>query len=345
MALHEEDQRGAKLEQVLVALERTGGVSRDRLEVSPMEVPPQALGYRRRAVLHWGPDGLGYFGRRSHTHVPVEVCPALTDPLANLPGKLSPLLEGIQKDLESVELLAEGPRVSIALRLKGKVRPKHREAASQMLSTLKLAGAVLLPKEGTPELLGEPTLATQAPGAQGVTLYGRPDAFTQANATGAALLVASAMRLLEPAEDEHVLELFSGNGLFTFALAARAASVLGVEGAKVSSQLAQKAATEAGVKNVRFIQGDVFKVVEGLRREGQTFDVLFLDPPRTGAPGVGRWASEVGAERVLYVACDVFALARDVKGLTEAGFQPRRLQITDMFPQTHHIECCLLLTR
>jgi 23S rRNA (uracil1939-C5)-methyltransferase len=73
-------------------------------------------------------------------------------------------------------------------------------------------------------------------------------------------------------------------------------------------------------------------------KEGRRFDVLLADPPRTGAPGLATLARDLGVRRLLYVACDAGALARDAAGLTGAGFRLTTLQLVDMFPGTHHSE-------
>jgi 23S rRNA (uracil1939-C5)-methyltransferase len=99
------------------------------------------------------------------------------------------------------------------------------------------------------------------------------------------------------------------------------------------------------VENVHFIQGDVGRAVDGLVREGERFGLLLADPPRTGAPGLARWAVQLGVRKVVYVACDPTSLARDGKALVEAGFRPEHLQLADMFPQTRHVESVLSFVR
>ena len=53
----------------------------------------------------------------------------------------------------------------------------------------------------------------------------------------------------------------------------------------------------------------------------------------------------LGAKRVIYVACDPAALARDAKELSSAGLRPRTLELIDMFPQTRHVETIAALRR
>jgi 23S rRNA (uracil1939-C5)-methyltransferase len=338
LELSEPAQRAAKQEIVLSTLEHLGHLPRDRFTVRPLLVAPRDFGYRRRAVLHFARGTLAYFGRRSHERVSISECGALTPALAALPGRLAPLLKPLAKDAAEVHLLAEGSKAAFAVMLTGTVTARHVEAAEAAVRALRLEGAVLVPKEGSPRLLGKPALRSVSPLRPEVPMYLRPDAFAQAHAEANVGLVTAAVYELAPRETDSVLELYSGNGNFTFPVAATAGSVLGVESSPVGVELAQRSAREGGVTNVRFIQGDARKVCEGLIGEGQRFERCLADPPRTGAAGLARQVSALGVKRVVYVACDPASLARDAAGLVEAGYKPLALQVVDMFPQTHHVE-------
>jgi tRNA/tmRNA/rRNA uracil-C5-methylase (TrmA/RlmC/RlmD family) len=50
-------------------------------------------------------------------------------------------------------------------------------------------------------------------------------------------------------------------------------------------------------------------------------------------------------ERVVYVACDPAALARDVAYLAGHGYALAGLRAFDLFPMTHHVEAVAVLTR
>ncbi len=343
--LSERAQREARSQTVLAALEHLGGISRAGLEVRPTVPPPRAFGYRRRAVLHWARGGFGFFGRRSHDLVMIGRCPALVDPLQALPGALTEALGTVGKEVRALHLLCEQGKVAIALLLKGAAKPRIQAAVEGAMQSLGLAGAVLVPETGAPVLLGKPVLRAENPLRPEVPLYLRPDAFSQANAEGNLGLVTCALQLLAPREEEELLELYCGNGNFTFALAGVAKSVLAAESSKVSLELALRSGREAKVENVRFVEADAGKLCEGLIREGRQFHALLADPPRTGAPGLAGWARRLGARRVVYVACDAGALARDTTDLRKAGFEPRVLQLVDMFPQTHHVEAVMSFER
>jgi 23S rRNA (uracil1939-C5)-methyltransferase len=206
-------------------------------------------------------------------------------------------------------------------------------------------GAVLLGFDGAKEMIGIPVLREEAPLAPEVTLRLRPDVFAQAHAGANQALVEAALGLAAPSPQDRVLELYCGNGNLTFALARAAREVTAVESHQVSLDLASNAAAEAKVKNVWFVLGDAGKVAHGLARGGERFPILVADPPRTGAPGIGAWAEVLGARRVVYVACDPGALARDARGLKDRGFVPKALELVDLFPQTHHVEAVMSFER
>jgi tRNA/tmRNA/rRNA uracil-C5-methylase (TrmA/RlmC/RlmD family) len=43
--------------------------------------------------------------------------------------------------------------------------------------------------------------------------------------------------------------------------------------------------------------------------------------------------------KIVYVACDPAALARDAKILADAGYKLDHIEAFDLFPMTQHIEC------
>jgi 23S rRNA (uracil1939-C5)-methyltransferase len=339
--LDEAAQREAKEEIVLSALEHLGLIGRHDVHLLPTAQPARSLGYRRRAVMHPSRGGLGFYGRRSHELVPVESCGALVEGLRDLPRRLSPLLLPIRSELSEIHLLASGHDVAFAAMLKGPLRPKVREACEAAVRELALAGAVLIPRDRAPELIGQPTLQAPAPLRPDVSLFLRPDAFAQAHEDGNELLVRAAVEALAPAASDVVLELYAGHGNFTFAVAARAREVIAVESSSLSMELGRRSTHDAAIANVRWVLGDARRVVDGMLREGQQCDLLLVDPPRKGAAGLGARARGLGVRRVVYIACDPASLARDAADLRRAGFAPATLQLVDLFPQTHHVEAVM----
>jgi tRNA/tmRNA/rRNA uracil-C5-methylase (TrmA/RlmC/RlmD family) len=92
--------------------------------------------------------------------------------------------------------------------------------------------------------------------------------------------------------------------------------------------------------------GRVERLVGGLdgRHGGGGPDVVVADPPRRG---LGRELVDAlcarAPDRVVHVACDPAALARDVALFGARGYRLAELRAFDAFPMTHHFECVALL--
>ena len=137
-------------------------------------------------------------------------------------------------------------------------------------------------------------------------------------------------------------DLYSGVGLFASVLAGQ----VGPEGEVVAVESGRRAVTDgeqalADMPQVRWVSGRVEQVVRDL--PGRP-DVVVLDPPRSGAGrAVVESIVEHRPERVVYVACDPAALARDLATFGNAGYRLAELRAFDAFPMTHHVECVAIL--
>lgn len=349
LELNEKAQLPAKEEIVRSSLEHLGSIPRDAYALRTSVPSPSPLGYRRRAVLHTASENgefrLGFFGRGTHERIPLTKCPAMAKPLLELARLIEAPLAGIGRDIDTVTLLSEGDETALSVQLTTLPKPRHEDAVQAAMRRGRSRGAVLVPSEGPSRLYGKPVLKALSPLHPHVPLFLRPDGFAQANAEANHALVTAAVYELAPTENDRVLELYSGNGNFSFAVALVAKELVAIESSPVGVELSQRSAREGAVSNIRFMQGDSFKVARNLAAEGRQFDLILVDPPRTGAQGIADLALELGVRRVVYVACDPAALARDAGDLRALGFQPLALQLVDMFPQTHHVEAVMSFER
>lgn len=51
------------------------------------------------------------------------------------------------------------------------------------------------------------------------------------------------------------------------------------------------------------------------------------------------------AQKLVYISCDPATLARDLKMLTENGFEVENVKLVDMFAKTMHVETVALLSK
>ncbi|MGY4642721.1 class I SAM-dependent RNA methyltransferase [Cellulomonas sp. URHB0016] len=174
--------------------------------------------------------------------------------------------------------------------------------------------------------------------------------FWQVHREAPTVLVRAVLAGIGDVAGAAVLDLYSGAGLFTVPLAdavGDSGEVISVEGDARAVRDARRNVHDR--PHVELHAGDVARVLTG-RQDADSdvvhADVVVLDPPRTGA---GRKVVEgitaLRPERIVYVACDPAALARDVALLGDAGYGLADLQAFDLFPMTHHVEAVAVFTR
>ncbi|HJP39152.1 MAG: 23S rRNA (uracil(1939)-C(5))-methyltransferase RlmD [Gammaproteobacteria bacterium] len=178
-----------------------------------------------------------------------------------------------------------------------------------------------------------------------VTISFTPADFLQVHAQVNQLMIKQAIDLLAPDSSSSVLDLYCGLGNFSLPLARVAGQVLGIELTAEMVARARDNARACGLDNVEFRQADLSKPVADLTA-GQSFDLVLLDPPRTGMAELLDTLIDIRAKRILYVSCHPGTLARDAQRLVnDGGYRLVTAGIMDMFPQTSHVESMALFQR
>jgi 23S rRNA (uracil1939-C5)-methyltransferase len=199
------------------------------------------------------------------------------------------------------------------------------------------------------KVCGDGYLAYALPGAasdaRATTLTFRPGSFSQVNGAQNIALLGLVRRLGSLRGDEHLLDLYCGNGNFSLPLAGSVATVTGLEGNPDSIAAALDNCRMNGVSNAEYLCGDAVEGVARLVDNGRRFDTIILDPPRSGAaelvPGLGR----LKPDRIIYISCDPSTLGRDCGLLADHGYRVVESVPVDMFPQTYHLESVTLLQK
>ena len=162
--------------------------------------------------------------------------------------------------------------------------------------------------------------------------------FFQSGAQAAELLVA-AVRAAAPelATAGHAVDAYGGVGLFAVAAMDAVGHVTLIESSKSACLDAEHNLQERTATVVRSdVSGWTAPTGDG---PTPPVDVIVADParPGLGKPGVAALAP-AGAPVLVLVSCDPVSLARDVSLLAEAGYGPERIEVLDLFPNTHHVE-------
>ncbi|MBL8518829.1 MAG: 23S rRNA (uracil(1939)-C(5))-methyltransferase RlmD [Betaproteobacteria bacterium] len=191
--------------------------------------------------------------------------------------------------------------------------------------------------------LGAPPLTYRLPEFN-LELAFRPTEFTQVNHEVNERMVKRAVDLLDPRQDEAVVDLFCGLGNFSLAIARRGAHVVGVEGSEALVKRAGENAARNGLSDhARFFSADLYtdpaRAVASLPKAGK----WLIDPPRDGAVEVCKLVDADTVKRIVYVSCSPSTLARDAEVLVQTkGYRLRAAGVVNMFPHTAHVESIAL---
>lgn len=162
--------------------------------------------------------------------------------------------------------------------------------------------------------------------------------FWQVHPNAAATLVNTVMQFGEPENGQHVIDLYSGAGLFTAFLAesvGATGSVLAIEQSPEAALFAQENLSD--FSNVELICAPVEAVELG------NADLIVLDPPRAGAKKAIPAILEAQPSRIVYVSCDLATGARDLRQLIESEYKLADFAAFALFPMTAHVETVALL--
>ena len=144
----------------------------------------------------------------------------------------------------------------------------------------------------------------------------------------------------------HLADCYCGSGLFALSAAAHFEKVVGIEINDKAIAEATVNAEENIITNCEFLAAsaeNIFDVIPNFPRDQS---VVVVDPPRKGCSDEFlEQLYKFGPARVVYMSCDPTTQARDAAGLVEHGYKITSVLPFDLFPQTRHIECLMVLDR
>lgn len=277
------------------------------IEVDWLEAPELREGYRTRANFHGDGEKLGYYARKSHEIIEAASCPS-NHPRLN----------------ETVALLQE-------FFLRGNVQVTVNPEKEEVLVCVQEDNAGL--RERFPMLNLKSDRKRHHFLFDGVPVVN--GGFSQAS-----LLLN---RLLKEKVDTAIgdagslLDLYCGSGNFSMHHRSEM-KVLGLDHSREAIYAAREIAPQS------YRRGNEKEMKHLLQQSA--WDVIVLDPPRTGALAVAEPLRESRAKGIVYVSCDPATLARDLKILCATDvWTLQELTAVDMFPHTPHVEAVAVLQR
>jgi len=138
------------------------------------------------------------------------------------------------------------------------------------------------------------------------------------------------------------LDLYCGTGSIGIYISDYTSKVIGVEINSEAIKNAKINAENNNIKNIEFLAGDAKTV---LSKNNYSADLVIVDPPRSGLDlDVVNDIIKINPKDIIYVSCDPITLARDLK-LFSSKYKVIEITPFDMFPNTYHVECVVLLKK
>jgi 23S rRNA (uracil1939-C5)-methyltransferase len=331
----------------------------DSDHILPVIPAPGPYGYRARIQLKvrsvHGEPHVGFYRNGSHFVVAVPGSCAIAHPAIN---RMLPEIHQLMRlftepdKIPQIDIAAGDDSATSAVFHYVGTDPKaaaaffkdHRHLLPSCAGTFLQSGR----KSSLQKIWGTDTLSYRIPKE---SLTGIPEqnlsfasgGFSQINYSQNRALITAVLASLDLTGDERVLDIYCGNGNFSLPLASMCREVVGIEEYGPSITDALRNARENCLDNVRFRSVDAVAGVKDIAAAGDRFDVVLLDPPRTGAAELVRLIPEINPAKIVYVSCNPSTLARDIGILRGYGYSVASSQPVDMFPQTYHIESVTLL--
>jgi 23S rRNA (uracil1939-C5)-methyltransferase len=193
-------------------------------------------------------------------------------------------------------------------------------------------------------LMGKPGFTEKL---AGVTFDLSPYAFFQPNVELAERLIERSRVLLGEGW-EMLVDLYSGVGGLSLALAGGAKRVIGIElEAAAVADATRNAASNGLASRCRFVAEDALTFLRRFSDYSFLGDrwAVLLDPPRAGMhPKMAAQVLRVAPPVVLYVSCNARKLAEDL-GILKHAYRVDEITPYDFFPHTPHVEALAKLTR
>lgn len=295
------------------------------MEISPKIISVNEYNYRNKVVFHIKDGKLGFYEDGTNKLIKIDNCLLLDERINNL----IPLFNNL--DLTYVE--------KIMVRVTSKEVMVVFYGFIDKIDVLKkYVSSIILVNIKEKLLYGKSYIKEEVNGLKFIISY---NSFFQVNTKAMVRLYDKVLKYANLTKEDDVLDLFCGTGTIGIYLSMYCKSVLGVEIVEEAIKDANINKELNNIDNISFICGDVDRVIN----EKFNQNVLVVDPPRSGLnKNTKNVILNNGFDRIVYVSCDPMTLVRDLKDLS-SKYEFKEITLVDMFPNTYHVECVILLQR
>lgn len=165
--------------------------------------------------------------------------------------------------------------------------------------------------------------------------------FFQVNPSALPLLIKDIIEYLNVPPKVILADFFCGVGTFGLALGGKFKEVAGIECSGENIKFLKKSILSNAENNFSIHEGTAERQASRILRKRP--DVIIVDPPRNGLKKTfceSLLKNPCGT--IIYISCDPATLFRDIRILRKK-YYIEKIRLYDFFPQTPHVETCVIL--
>lgn len=288
-------------------------------------IPSKELNYRNKITLHVKNKKIGLYKNNSNDIVEIDKC-FITDEDIN---KVIKSLEKFILDTEnSIDKIIIKKANNILLYIKGKIETNKLVNYFDDINIVVNDKCVLNNDYIIDKIFNKKFKVSS-------------ESFYQVNSKQIENLYSLVIKNIKNMNYNKVLDLYCGTGTIGIIISDYVKEVIGIEVSKSSYKDALENKEINNVNNIKFINGKVEDYIDDFKN----VDVVIVDPPRSGLDKhTIKVLESINSQKIIYVSCDPITLARDIK-LLSSNYETIEVTPVDMFPNTHHCECVVILER
>ena len=311
----------------------------DEIEVGQTLPSPEQTGYRNKAQVpvreYNGQLEIGFFRRHSHDLVPLTNF-FTTDP------EIDRVLVAVRDVLRKYKIAPYDEVNNTGIIRYLDVRRSKANGEIMVILVSRVKDFVILGKKDY-LVFGNDQITDQI---GDLKFRISPQSFFQINSLQTPRLYDLAIKQADLGSDDVVIDAYSGIGTIGLSVAKHVKAVRGIEVVRDAIKDAKDNAELNGIENAKYYLGKAEEIMPRWAKKGMKTDVVFVDPPRKGlTPEFINATVKTGPKKVVYISCNPATMIRDLLLFQEQGYEFKRIDPVDMFPQTPHVEAVTVLTK
>ncbi len=292
---------------------------------------------RRRVFIRFDNGKLGFYAQQSHKVVDIDDCLVMEEELSSLLEPIKAMSQKLPCNIEGYTLTLTDNGIDIMLHIKGQTKAKEEGNLSRQLANFAKENKIsrLLVKNGQ-KILPIITLARPFIEIADRQIYLPEEYFIQASKKGQQAILDAVTAHIKP--KAKVIDLYSGLGVYSFAIADKATKI-------GSYEIAQKM-VDCMEENVR--NHKLSDKITAYSRDIDTYplshdeiakyDIAIVNPPRMGALKQIKALAAAKIPEIVIVSCNSHTFARDAKILKDNDYKLVSLNAIDQFFYSNHLE-------